>query len=153
MEKLNFLLDVDGVLTDGSYYYNTSGKIMKKFGPHDHDGLKLVKDLFDISFITADHRGFTISEKRIVHDMGFKLELVTEMERYDFVKKNYDFNKLIFMGDGFYDAEVLKDCLIGIAPKSANSHAIKNADFVTKSNAGYGAVFDACLFLKDKFSK
>jgi 3-deoxy-D-manno-octulosonate 8-phosphate phosphatase (KDO 8-P phosphatase) len=152
-KKMNFLLDVDGVLTDGCYYYDISGKIMKKFGAHDHDGLKLVKNLFNISFITADHRGFNISKKRIVDDMGYKLDLVTESERFDYVNNNYDLKNLVFMGDGFYDAKVLKDCFLGIAPKSANKFALQNADYITESNAGYGAVFDACIFLKNKFSK
>ena len=151
--KKSFLLDVDGVMTDGSYFYDESGKIMKKFGAHDHDGLKLVKDLFNISFITADKRGFEISKKRIVDDMGFQLNLVTESERFEYVIKNFDLNNLIFMGDGFYDAKVLKECFLGIAPKSANKHAIKNADYITESNGGYGAVFDACYYLKKKFSK
>ena len=28
-----FVIDVDGVLTDGKFYYTTEGKVMKKFGP------------------------------------------------------------------------------------------------------------------------
>ena len=28
-----FVLDVDGVLTDGKYYYTAEGKVMKRFGP------------------------------------------------------------------------------------------------------------------------
>ncbi len=28
----NLILDVDGVFTDGKYYYTTEGKVMKKFG-------------------------------------------------------------------------------------------------------------------------
>ena len=47
----NFVLDVDGVLTDGTFYYSEKGKIMKKFGPHDSDGLKLIADLIKIEFI------------------------------------------------------------------------------------------------------
>ena len=30
-----FIVDVDGVLTDGKFYYSSEGKLMKKFGPHD----------------------------------------------------------------------------------------------------------------------
>ena len=40
INKLNFLLDVDGVLTDGTFYYNNKGKILKKFGAHDNDFFK-----------------------------------------------------------------------------------------------------------------
>ena len=30
-----FILDVDGVLTDGCFYYSIDGKVLKKFGPDD----------------------------------------------------------------------------------------------------------------------
>ena len=33
MKYKNFVTDVDGVLTDGGFYYNESGKSLKKFGP------------------------------------------------------------------------------------------------------------------------
>ncbi len=149
----NFILDVDGVMTDGSFYYSESGKIMKKFGAHDHDGLKIIKNHFKVSFITADKRGYKITEQRIVNDMGFSLKLVTENDRYTMLKENYDFKTLIFMGDGYYDAKVLKECFFGIAPNNANEFAKNSADYITKNNAGYGAVFEACLHIKKKFIK
>lgn len=61
--KLNFVLDVDGVMTTGQFLYSSDGKSHKVFGPHDADGLKLIKDKVNISFITADKRGFAISKK------------------------------------------------------------------------------------------
>ena len=38
-----FVLDVDGVMTDGRFYYNIEGKVIKIFGPDDHDALTLLK--------------------------------------------------------------------------------------------------------------
>ena len=48
-----FVLDVDGVMTDGKFYYSTEGKILKAFGPDDHDALILNKYIH-IEFITSD---------------------------------------------------------------------------------------------------
>ena len=77
---MNFLLDVDGVLTSGSFLYNSEGKVLKEFGPHDSYSLKKLKTKLNISFISADKRGYEISEKRI-SDMGFELSLVSEEDR------------------------------------------------------------------------
>ena len=56
------LFDVDGVFTDGCFYYSAQGKIIKVFGPHDGDGIKLLRALgLTISAISADQRGFSIS--------------------------------------------------------------------------------------------
>ena len=37
------MLDVDGVMTTGQFIYSDKGKQYKIFGPHDSDGLKLIK--------------------------------------------------------------------------------------------------------------
>ena len=150
MQKYTFILDVDGVLSTGQYLYSNDGKIYKIFGPHDHDGLKLVSTKIEISFISADKRGYEISERR-VHDMGFGLQLVSEKDRYNLLYNKYDFNKLIFMGDGIHDVKILKNCLFGIAPAYARIEAKNCADFITESRAGEGAVLDACIEIKKRF--
>ena len=43
MKPKVFILDVDGVLTDGGFYYSSEGKVLKKFGPDDNDALKLLE--------------------------------------------------------------------------------------------------------------
>ena len=57
------------------------------------------------------------------------------------------------MGDGIFDAKILKNCYFGIAPKNARKEAKNNADFITPSNGGEGAVLDACLIILKKFFK
>ncbi len=151
MKKSVFLLDVDGVLNTGQFLYSAEGKAFKIFGPHDNDGLKLLGGKVTIRFITADKRGFPITKKRVVDDMGYELELVSENNRYEYAKRNYDLNNLIYMGDSYHDAKILKACKFGIAPASARKEARESADFVTESKAGEGAVLDACLEILRRF--
>ena len=152
MSRLNFVLDVDGVLSTGQFLYSVDGKVYKIFGPHDADGLKMLRNSVNIFFISADHRGFGISKKRI-EDMGFPIALVLEEDRYEYVKKTYGFKNLIFMGDGIHDVPLLEKCKFGIAPASARKEAREAADFVTESKAGEGAILDACLEIKKRFFK
>ena len=65
-----FILDVDGIMTNGSFFYTSEGKFMKAFGPDDNDGLSLLKEYLDIRFVTGDKKGFPISKKRIFEDMN-----------------------------------------------------------------------------------
>ena len=106
-----FLIDVDGVLTTGQFLYSEEGKIFKIFGPHDSDGLKLIKHNIDISFISADKRGFEISKKR-VEDMGFSLVYCSEQDRKNYIAKNYNFKDLAYMGDGIFDVDILKEAAL-----------------------------------------
>ncbi|MBD1154560.1 HAD hydrolase family protein [Pelagibacterales bacterium SAG-MED21] len=149
----NFILDVDGVLTTGIQGYSEKGKIIKFFGPHDHDGLKLLKDKIKITFITADKKGYKISKKRIVDDMGFDLKLVSEHDRFSYIDSKYAKKDVVYMGDGIYDAEIIQKSLFGIAPNNAREEAKKVADYVTKSNSGEGAVLDASLKILKLFFK
>ena len=150
MKPTNFILDVDGVLSTGQFLYSLEGKVYKIFGPHDADGLKLIKDKLNILFISADKRGFEISKKR-VSDMGYHIELISEKNRYDYIKTNYGLENTIYMGDGIFDAPIIKDCAFGIAPHSARIEAKEVANYVTPSKAGEGAVCDACLEILKRY--
>ena len=151
MKNFIFLLDVDGVMTTGQFLYSQDGKEYKVFGPHDNDGLKLIKDKVTIKFITADKRGFPITKKRIVDHMGLEVKLVSEEDRFEYIKNKYGFQNLIYMGDGYHDAKILKECMFGIAPNNARKEARYVADFVTESNSGEGAVLDACLEIAKRY--
>ncbi len=144
-----FILDVDGVLSTGQFIYDSSGKKYKIFGSHDSEGLNILSEFIKIEFISADKRGFEISKKR-VGDMGYSIKLVDEGERIDYFNK-LNTKKIIFMGDGYTDSFVFENVFYSIAPKNAVSYALEKADFITNTKAGSGAVFEACIHLKDKF--
>ena len=147
--NLNFILDVDGVLTDGCFYYSEKGKIIKKFGAHDHDGIKLLKPFFNISLITADKKGYNISKLR-AKDMGLKITLVKEENRFSYFEK-IGFDRCIYAGDGHYDAAILKKVFIGFATRNSVELAKKNANYVTKNIGGWGAVYEICMKLIKHF--
>ena len=142
--KKTFLLDVDGVLTTGKFLYSIEGKIFKEFGPHDHDGLKLLRNLINIKFITCDKLGFEISKKRISDDMGFDLIQTSEDVKYDYISNNYNQNELIYMGDGTSDIEPAIYANYSIAPKNARKEMLEVVDYITINKSAEGAVLDAC---------
>ena len=147
------IFDVDGVMTTGQFLYSEKGKEYKVFGPHDNDGIKMLKDKIQILFLTADKRGYPISKTRIVDDMKQELFLVGENERYNFIHEKFGIENVVYMGDGYHDAKILKDCCYGIAPQNARIEAKDAADFITPSKSGEGAVLDACIHLVEKFFK
>lgn len=148
----NFIIDLDGVMTDGRFYYTVEGKVMKAFGPDDHDALLLLKPYMNIFFVTGDRKGYGISQKRIVDDMKFPLELVSTIERTEWImEKGLDPKESVYMGDGIFDAMVFDKVAYGIAPQNAFYTTKKRANFVTRASGGNGAVAEACLHLMDEF--
>ena len=116
-KPLVFIADVDGVMTNGQFIYSKNGKVQKIFGPDDHDGLSLLSDFVEIRFITGDKKGFSISKKRIVDDMNFKLNLSEYCKRLDWIKKKYPLNRVIYMGDGILDYLVMTRYFIQLVLK------------------------------------
>jgi 3-deoxy-D-manno-octulosonate 8-phosphate phosphatase (KDO 8-P phosphatase) len=152
MTKLkNFIFDVDGVFTDGSFYYSEDGKILKKFGDADNDSLSLLKGKLHIEMVTGDKRGFNISKKRIQTDMGYKINLVSTFKRIDWIKDNFKAEETIYMGDGIYDPLVFQHVAYSIAPANAFFNTKKYANYVTNSKGASGAVAEAVIHVLEKF--
>ena len=146
-----FILDVDGVMTTGKFFYSEEGKVMKVFGPDDNDGLSLLSSQLEIRFVTGDKKGFPISRKRIVDDMGFKLDLVSTIHRIDWVAERYPLETVVYMGDGIFDHYVMAKVGYSIAPANADKNAKGSASFVTERFGGDRAVAEASLHLLEKF--
>lgn len=151
MKPKVFILDVDGVMTTGHFFYSAKGKVMKIFGADDNDGLSLIQPYLDVRFVTGDRKGFAISEKRITRDMGFKLDLVSTIKRIDWIADQYPLNTVVYMGDGIFDHYVMREVAYSIAPANADKVAKEHADYVTEREGGDRAVAEACLHLLEHF--
>ena len=146
-----FILDVDGVLTTGQFFYTSEGKTMKVFGPDDNDGLSLLQEFIEIRFVTGDKKGFKISKKRITDDMGFDLDLVSTIKRVDWIAERYSLDEVIYMGDGIFDHYVMKEVGYGIAPANADKNAKAISSYITERKGGDRAVAEAALHILEKF--
>ena len=147
----NFVLDVDGVLAASPLFYTAEGKSMKVFGPDDHDALNLLRDRMKIVFITGDKRGFPISKRRVVDEMGFELHMVSTHERVHWIGEHMSFPETIYMGDGIFDAPVFEKVGYSIAPSDAFYMTRQKANFVTNCAGGNRAVAEACMHILEKF--
>lgn len=142
--------DVDGCLTDGRYIYTEDGKVAKVFGPHDNDGVKLLKaNGYDVVFISADKRGFPITKKRI-DDMNCPIFNVSEPDRVNWIKNyiaNNGYTFSAFFGDGIGDIPVKDVVNIIGSPANARKEMKLIADIVTDSIGGQGAFLDFAQYI------
>jgi len=145
------ILDVDGVITDGQFVYSSEGKFTKTFGPDDTDAISLLSRVCEVRFVTGDKRGFEISARRIVKDLGHQLDLVSTSRRLDWIANLYSLETVTYIGDGIFDHLVLKKVGYGIALANSLPHVREAADFVTTRKGGDRAVAEACLHLFSKF--
>lgn len=147
----NLVIDVDGVMTDGKFYYSLEGKILKAFGADDHDALSILKKFINIIFVTGDKKGFKISKKRIFHHMGFKIFLVSTTQRLKWIKSRYKLQETIYIGDGLLDYLVMEKIGYSITPNNASNFTKKYCNHVLQRSGGDRAVAEASLYILKKF--
>ncbi len=153
-KNLSIIIDVDGVMTPGTFTYSKNGKIYKNFGADDHDALKILEDYVkEIIFITGDKKGYKISQKRIQKDMGYKLKLVSTIRRLEWIKSNFITKNVIYIGDGIFDILVFKKVGYSISVSNSLDYTKKYSNFTTKRNGGDRAVAEAVIHILKKFFK
>jgi len=155
ISKINFiLLDIDGVLTDGSLYYLPDGNIIKVFHAHDGYGIERGKNLglkFGlISGRHADanlHRAKRLKIEEVYQDCKDKVSAYEEIRtKYKLLPENF-----CFMGDDVFDIPLLKTVAFSCAPPQAIEEVRQEVHYVTVVGAGKGCVREVIdLILKKK---
>lgn len=146
-----FVIDVDGVMTNGQFLYSADGKAYKAFGPDDHDALLLLKPYLEVRFITGDRKGLPITQRRIEVDMKMPLDLVSTVKRLEWMRERFDARDVVYMGDGIFDPFVFAGVGYGICPSNGFHLTKARAHFVTTAPGGDRAVAEACLHLLERF--
>lgn len=143
-KKIKLLvLDVDGVMTDGSIILDNEGNEFKRFHVRDGHGIKMIQRA-GIPVVIITGRKSKVVEIRAkelgikeVHQKIYKKSAVFDqmLIKYDCKDEN-----AAFMGDDVVDQELLKRAGLTAAPADAEEEAKKLADIVTKRGGGRGAV-------------
>ena len=146
------ILDVDGVLTDGSIIMNDHGEETKCFHVKDGHGLRLLMDAgIHVAIITGrkskavKHRARDLGIREVYQGIKDKEALCKELIQY----KKLDKEQVCCMGDDLPDLPVFNQVGFSIAVADASSELREKADFTTKKKGGKGAVREVCeLILK-----
>ena len=157
LSKISLLvLDVDGVLTDGSLIIDEAGKISKKFDVKDGLGIKLLqKEKIKVAFLSGGTSGST-SHRAKQLGIEFCLCQVKDKRKaiFDLIKK-LDLNKdqVAYLGDDLNDIVVKDKVSFLISTKdSANGFKAKS-DLILHNKGGKGAVREVSEILLESKNK
>lgn len=146
------LLDVDGVLTDGTITYTHDGGESKGFNTQDGFGLRILQDAgVEVGLITA-----RTSEAVTRRAGDLKLKYVFQGAG----KKNDVYEKILaesglrplqtaYMGDDWLDLQLLARVGFAAAPSNAVPEVRQNVHYVTTKSGGHGAVRELCDLILD----
>lgn len=148
------LLDVDGVLTDGSITYSDSGEQIKQFNARDGLGLRLLMDAgIKVGIITGRTSG---ALKHRCKNLGIQLlfdGITDKSDALDTIchQTGIQPKKMAFAGDDLIDLPVMKRVGISFCVSDAADEVQTHADHITDRKGGYGAVREICeTILKSK---
>ena len=153
--KITFvLMDCDGVLTDGTIIYSSTGEMLKMFHAHDGYGIERGHQL---------GLRFAIISGRYAKENEFRAAKLKISELYQNVKDkvaacdeirskyNLEYENLCFIGDDAFDVPLLIKVAFSCAPPEAVEEVRTKVDYITKVRAGKGCVREVIdLILKEQ---
>lgn len=157
-EKINkiklLLLDVDGVLTDGSIILAGANEEIKTFHIHDGLGIKLAQaNGIEVGIITG--RSCAAVRRRCAE---LEIKIVYEgkqnkLEAYEQIKQQLRLTDeaIAYIGDDLPDLPILKKVGLSCAVNDAREEVKAAAAFITSRAGGRGAVREVVeLILKNQ---
>ena len=137
------LLDVDGVMTDGTIYTNQEGEFFKSFNVKDGLAIDLLRSHNILTGVISgkaspalDTRCQQLGFDEIITGCKNKLPaLINICTKYQITPE-----KIAFLGDDVLDIPIFEEVGLAAAPIDAHSLAIDNADWVSSLEGGKGMV-------------
>ena len=139
--------DVDGVLTDGRIFVADDGRESKAFSSLDGLGLKwLARSGVTVAWITGStaaavaYRAATLGIARVYQGSEDKPGIWERLRN----ELALDPGQCAHIGDDFPDLPVIARCGLGVTVPHAPEALQRCAHYVTRRNAGEGAVRELC---------
>lgn len=144
------LLDVDGVMTDGSIIYTPDGHEIKAFSSRDGLGLRLVQKAgVQVGLITArtsevvKRRAENLGISLVYQGIGKKLEVFERI----LAEQGLLPMQVAYVGDDWLDLPLLTRVGLAVAVADGAAEVREVAHYVTELPGGRGAVREVCDLL------
>lgn len=144
------VFDVDGVMTDGSLWFNESGEVLKRFNVLDGHGIKLLQEAGICTAILSGrnsaavrHRAAELNIQHVYQGIAEKLPCFDAL----LLQLGLQRNEAGFMGDDLIDLAILSRCGFSASVLEAPEAVRSRVDWVASRPAGAGAVRQACDFI------
>jgi len=136
-------LDVDGVLTDGGFWWGPNGEEWKRFCFADVMGVSLARKAgLIVALISGEDSPLVdrFAVKMGITDVFKNCKKKADALRAFAEARAIELNQICFMGDDVNDLEAMQIVALAAAPANARPAVLKNAAFVSTHPGGNGAV-------------
>lgn len=146
------IFDIDGVLTDGSLFYDNQGQEYKAFNSKDGHGIRmLLESGLEMALITGRkselvlHRADNLKVPRDRIWQGYR----DKRPAFDdlLAKTGLKAENIAYVGDDVVDLPVMAQVGFAIAVQDAHYFVRQHAHWVTEATGGRGAAREVCELL------
>jgi len=144
------IFDIDGVLTNGSLFFDNRGEEYKAFNSRDGHGMRMLMECgLEAAIITGrqsqlvEHRMRDLGISRVYQGFRDKRPAFETLRQ----ETGYSREQIAYLGDDVIDLPVMKQVGMAMAVADAHPFVIQHADYVTQRPGGQGAAREAIEFL------
>jgi 3-deoxy-D-manno-octulosonate 8-phosphate phosphatase (KDO 8-P phosphatase) len=146
------IFDVDGVMTDGTLWYGADGEVLKPFHVRDGLGVKLLRRV-GIEVAVISGRQSAALERRLA-DLPIEHVFLGRDDKGNALdellgRTGIPVEAMAHVGDDVLDLAPMRRVGLGIAVQDAHAAVLAEADWVTQSPGGRGAVREVADGLLD----
>lgn len=137
------VLDVDGVLTDGSIWTGPDGELVKRFHTRDGLGIKMLQAAgIPVAILTGRNSLQTAARCRELGITSVSQGKLFKTDAWKTILTEHHVSEeqTAYMGDDVPDIPVLHHAGLAAVPSDANSDVIAFADWISSAPGGNGAV-------------
>ena len=140
------ILDVDGVLTDGSIIMDRNGSEIKAFNVRDGHGIKLLQRAgIEVAIITGRSSAVVAARAK---DLGIRQVIQGSLNKAEGLAEllaatGLEAGECAMMGDDVVDLPPMYECALKLAPADAHAAILAKVDWISDFGGGHGAVRQA----------
>lgn len=139
-----FVMDCDGVLTDGGMYFSKNGDEIKRFNAKDGLGIKQLQKEGMLTGIISAGTSTGLVEGR-ASMLGINHVYVGKERKLDILNKwlaelNIDISEVAYIGDDLSDLEIINAVGLSATPADGHDELKKSAHIVLTKLGGQGCV-------------
>ena len=141
------VLDVDGVMTDGTVYIGAEGETFKAFNILDGHGMKMLQAAGVAAAIISGRSSRAVERRAGELAIGHVVQGCTDkVAAFEKLRGELGFEAAAcsFMGDDIPDLAVMQRCGFAVAVANAVDAVKEAAHYVTRAHGGRGAVREFC---------
>jgi 3-deoxy-D-manno-octulosonate 8-phosphate phosphatase (KDO 8-P phosphatase) len=146
-------LDVDGVLTDGTFWWDAHGAELKRFSFRDVMGIaRATRAGMSFALISGEKNGIVdryAAKMGVTHVRQGCKDKAAALREFS-AEHSVALDQICFMGDDINDLGAMAIAGFTAAPSDAHESVLKTANLVTNRPGGQGAVRELLDFLAEK---